>query len=461
MTSSVYMLISARPTRFLLALACLLCTGWIAVTPAFAQDDVVDEIVAIVGNEIILRSDVDGLVYGYMQQGQTAYSPELWREAMNQLIDQNVLTILAKRDTTIEVTDDQVDQALDQRIEQLTAQVGTQAQLEEIYGKSVVQIRADLREEFRDRLLAEQYQNRKLQQIKVTPSEVREWFNEIPQDSLPMVPAVIRAAHVVRYPEPSPEARADALEIITTIRDSIVTSDATIEEMAQLFSDDVASAQNGGRLQDFKLDDLVPEFAAVASRSPIGEISQVFETPFGYHILRVNSRRGDIVDFNHILIQIDRTKFDATGTITFLSTLRDSVLNHNVPFATIARRHSEEEISAQRGGRIVDPRTMERDLVLDALGPSWRSTIDTLEVDEISRPAEVELLDGEQAFHIVKLTSRVPAHRMNIETDYERIEQYVLQEKRSLVMREWLDQLRQDVYIEIRGKAEALSVAQN
>ncbi len=454
--------VRARLPRFLSVLTLLLLAGWMAALPAEAQDgEVVDEIVAIVGNDIILRSDVDGLVYGYIQQGRTTYSPELWREALEQLIDQHVLTILAERDTTIEVSDDEVDQALDQRIQQLTAQVGSQAQLEELYGKSVVQIRAELREEFRDRLLAEQYQNRKLQQIKITPSEVRAWFRQIPPDSLPTVPATIRASHVVRYPEPSPEARAEALEIITTIRDSIVTGGASLEEMAELFSDDAGSAQNGGRLQDFKLDDLVPEFAAVASRLPIGEISQVFETPFGYHILRVNSRRGDVVDFNHILIQIDRTKFDATGTIQFLSVLRDSVLHHNVPFETIARRHSQEQLSAQRGGRVVDPRTLERDLVLDALGPSWRSTIDTLEIGEISHPAEVELLDGDRAFHIVKLTRRVPEHTLSLETDYARIEQYALQEKRAVEMRKWLDQLRKEVYIEVRGKAAALNVARN
>lgn len=448
-------------TLFYASILCVLGGGLLVPPRAHAQDDVVDEIVAVVGDEIILRSDVDGMVFNALQQGQTSYSEDLWREALTQIIDQKVLAIMAERDTTITITDDQVTQALDQRIQQLTAQVGSEARLEEMYGQSLVQIRAELRDEFREQLLAEQYQNRKVQEIKVTPSEVSAWFRQIPQDSLPTLPTVIQASHIVKYPEPSPEARKEALEIITAIRDSIVAGGATIEEMAQQFSDDAASAAGGGLLEDFKLDDLVPEFAAMAARAPIGEITQPFETTFGYHIMRVNARRGDAVDFNHVLIQVDRSQFDASNTIATLNTLRDSIVTHNVPFETIARRHSEEDMSSLRGGRIVDPRTMERDLVLDALGPSWRSTLDTLEIGEISRPTQVELLNGDQAFHIVKLTRKTPSHRMDLATDYARIEQYVLQEKRARKMREWLDDLREDVYIETRGKAEALSVARN
>lgn len=462
MLSFLSVLRSSARTR-LMPLAAGLVALAAALLPAAAfaqQEQVVDEIVAVVGDQIILRSEVDGLVYSVMQQG-SPYSPELWREALNQLIDQEVLTIHAKRDTLITVNEDQVTQSLDQRIQQMTAQVGGTDRLEELYGQSIVQLRADLRDEVRDRLLAEQFQGRKVQSIKVTPSEVETWFEQIPVDSLPPVPEVVRVSHVVRYPQPSQEALAEAREIVSAIRDSVVSDVTPLEDLARRYSEDVGSAQEGGRIRDISLSDLVPEFAAVASRIPIGEVSEVFETEYGYHILRVNERRGDVVDFNHILIKIDQSRLDPSDTLDYLATLRDSVVAHSVPFEQVARRHSDETFTAQRGGRVVDPRSMERDLVLEALGPTWQRTLATLEESEISEPAAVELLDGQQAFHIVRLDRRTPAHRMNLETDYERIERFVLQEKRAEIIREWLDGLRKRVYVDVRGEARDLSMARN
>lgn len=429
--------------------------------PSGAQDlDVVDEIVAVVSDQIILKSEVDAMVANMMrQQPGFAYSEEIWLDALDQMINQEMMTVVARRDTTIIVTDEQVTQALDRRTQQMISQVGSQARLEELYGKSLVRIKAELRDEFRDQLLAEQIQQRKVQNIRITPTEVREWFHQFPTDSLPTLPEIVRVSHIVRYPAVTQQAKQDAREIIDTIRDSVVTTEATLEDMARQFSDDPGSAAAGGRIEDTNLGDLVPEFAAVASRIPVGEISQVFETPFGYHILRVNERRGEIVDFNHVLIQVDDSRIDPTETIDFLSSVRDSIVVRDMPFALMAKRHSEEQQSAQLGGRVLDPRTGERDLVLESLGPLWQAVLDTLDVGEISEPARVELQNERQAYHIVLLQRHTPAHTVSLETDYERIEQYALQEKQQRLMQRWYDQLRDDVYVDLRGKAKRISLA--
>ncbi len=423
-----------------------------SVHHAQAQEQVLDEIVAIVADQIILKSDIDGLVTGILQQQRMEYSDELWAEALNQLIDQKVMAEHAKRDTNITISEEQVDQALNDRITQMTQQVGSVDRIEEIYGKSLVQIRADLRTDFRERLLAEQLQGQKMRAIKVTPSEVNEWFSQFPTDSLPTLPEIIRVSHIVRYPTISQEAEDEALEIITTIRDSIMTGTSTLEAMATNYSEDVGSVNNGGRYAEMALGDLVPEFAAVASRIELGELSTPFKSQFGYHILRVNARRGDVVDFSHVLIKVDDSKADPTEAIEFLNVLRDSIITHNVPFELIARRHSEEATSSEIGGRLIDPSSGERDLFLEALGQKWKQVTDTLEVDEISFPEEVDLLDGSRAYHIVLLQRRVPPHRVDIETDYPRIEQLALQAKRTQEMRRWLDLLREDVYVELRGQ---------
>lgn len=446
----------------LLAVVLGLLVGSTSLIPStvHAQDErVIDEIVALVDGKIILRSDVDGYVLGLTQQQGMTYSDQLWMDALNQLIDQEVLTIHAQRDTTIQVTEDQVDQALNQRVRQLTSQVGSEQRLEEIYGKSIVQIKADLRKDFRDRLLAEQFRSRKMSNVRITPSEVERWFEQFPTDSLPTLPTTVRLSHIVRYPKASEQARKEALEIITSIRDSVTTGTSSFEDMARRFSDDTGSAADGGRISDISLDELVPEFAAVASRLPIGEISQPFETTFGFHVLRVNERRGDQVDFNHVLIRIDESQADPTQAIEYLSAVRDSILSRDIPFEVMARRNSEEASSAEMGGRVLDPQRGERDLFLNALGPSWQSTIDTMEVGEISQPAEAELLDGSRAYHIVELQKYAPEHRVSLGQDYQFIKERALQEKRSRVFREWIDRLREDVYIELRGKAERLSSA--
>jgi peptidyl-prolyl cis-trans isomerase SurA len=435
----------------------------ILLSPQRAQSQesgILDEIVAVVSDRIVLQSEVDAMVANLIQQQpQMTYSEEVWMDALEQIINQEILAVAARRDTNITVQEEQVDQALDQRIDQMIAQLGSQARLEELYGRSVVRIKADLRDDFRDQLLADQLRQTKIRDIRITPSEVEEWFEQFPSDSLPTIPPVVRVSHIVRFPEVTPAAKAEAREIITAIRDSIVAGGASFNEMAQRFSEDPGSASLGGRVEDTNLGDLVPEFGAVASRIEVGEVSQVFETPFGFHIVRVNDRRGENVDFNHILIQIDDSRIDPTETIAFLNSVRDSILTQGVPFELMAKRHSQEEQSAQLGGRVIDPRTGERDLVIANLGEMWQATLDTLQVGEISRPARVQLESDRQGYHIVKLIRRMEEHVVNLETDYERIEEFALQEKRARWMQDWIDDLREEIYVDLRGKAERIAVA--
>jgi peptidyl-prolyl cis-trans isomerase SurA len=305
-------------------------------------------------------------------------------------------------------------------------------------------------------MAAEELRTRKLRTIKITPSEVSTWFDRIPVDSLPTLPDVVRLAHVVRYPTVTEAARREAMEVISAIRDSVTSGRTPFERMAERFSEDPGSAQQGGRYENTRLSDLVPEFAAVAARITPGDISQIFETQFGLHILRVNARRGDVVDYNHVLITFDQSKADPTTAIALLKVLRDSVLVHKVPFEAIARRHSQEQFSAPRGGRVVDPNSGERDLYLEALGPDWRRTLALMKEGDLSEPAQAQLLDGRTAWHVILLQKRTATHRVNIETDYALIEQYALREKQSLTLREWVDVLKKSVFIELRGKGQAL-----
>ena len=448
------------PIRFLPVLLAILLIS--SIRPAQAQDEqILDEIVAVVGDYIILQSDVDGMVLGVMNQQQIAWSSELWTEALTQLVSEKVMVIHARRDTNIVVSDQEADQMLDAQISQIQQQVGGQARLEELYGKSLLEVKADLREDYRDRLMADRFRGNKMRGIKATPTDVRNWFEEIPTDSLPTIPDLVRVSHIVRLPQVTEEARNEAMEIMRAIRDSVVAGVSSMEEMAQAFSDDPGSASNGGLYEDMGLDEVVPEFAAVASRSPIGTYSRIFETQFGLHFLRVNTRRGDRIDYNHILITFDDRKVDDAPAVARLEVLRDSILAGRASFEALAREESEEELSKSQGGRVTDPSNGERNLYIEALGGLWQRTLATLESGDISEPAEVILLDGRRAWHIVRLDSRVLSHQVDIETDYELIEQRALQDKQIRIMDSWLDELRESVYIDYRGEARELGLASN
>lgn len=436
-----------RSGRLLVSLIAIL----IVSAAAIAQENrVMDEIVAVVEDDIILRSDVNAIVMSAIQQQGLEYSDELWEEGLMELVDQKVILAYAREDTNVVVTDDQVEQELDSRLSAIAAQAGSEQRLEELYGKSMVEIRAEMRDRVRDQLLAGEYQRMQFQGLKVTPSEVREWFSQFPQDSLPEMPQTVRVSHIVRFPEIDPAARAEARSICSVLRDSVANG-ASLEELARLFSDDPGSAQDGGRYESIRLSELVPEFGAVASTLEPGELSQVFETAFGFHFVRLNSRVGDIVDVNHILIRINESRILPGAAIDYLNAVRDSILQYDIPFEVMAKRHSEDEQSVSRGGQVVEPRSGERELPTEALGPLWVRTLSTLEEGEISEPAETQLLDGRTAYHIVRLERRREAHRVSIETDYARIEQFALQAKQARLRAEWIEQLSEDVFISIRA----------
>jgi peptidyl-prolyl cis-trans isomerase SurA len=440
----------------------VLLTG-LAVSPAHAQNvQVVDRIAAVVGDNLILKSEVDQLVRRQTRQQNQSYSHDLWMDALDQLVNQKLLAEKARRDTTITVSDQQLNSQLNRRIERLKQRAGGEAQLEKAYGKSILEIKERFREDLRGQILAQQLRRKRMQNINVTPSEVRRWFEEIPQDSLPRLPKTVRLSHVVRYPTPTEDARQEAKSLITSVRDSIVNGGASFEAMARQFSDPSAAGTPGGALTNVNLNDLVPEFAAVASRTPVGTVSQPFynESQNGYHILRITSKDGSTVDLNHILIKPE----SSTGSRVkeYLSAVRDTLLNNeDVPFELMARRHSEDDRTAENGGRVTDPQSGTRDLVLDRLGPSWKRTIEKLEPGDISQPTKVQLLNGDEAYHIVQLERRVPAHRANLKQDYERIRQFALREKRNRKMDEWSSQLKEEIYVDIRiSKSELTAMRQ-
>lgn len=421
--------------------------------------ETLDQIVAVVNDHVILKSDVDESVTDYMMQlrqqnnQMPPFSEELWYSVLQNMVERYVLLDKAREDSVV-VTDEQVNQQIDQRINQYISQVGSEAALERQVGKSIVQLRADLREDYRTEMIVGQYRQQKLSSVNITRPEVIEYFNNIPKDSLPTIPERVAVSQIVVTPEPMENARQEAFTLARQLRDSVLNHGKNIEELARRHSDG-PSAPRGGSLGMIPLNDLVPEYSAAAAALQPGEISEVVETSFGFHVIRLNKRQGDQIDTNHILIIMDNENYDDQSAINKLKQYRDSVLTHDdVTFAELARKYSEDPNTAPQGGRILNPQTGERFIPLNQLDPALYRIVLLLEEEgDISEPKEFNIGRGnnsKKAYRIVRLDKRIPEHVANLEQDYERIKQVALQEKQFKILQKWIKNLRDLVYIEYK-----------
>ncbi|MDR9409275.1 MAG: peptidylprolyl isomerase [Balneolaceae bacterium] len=425
--------------------------------PLLSQDaQVSDRIVAIVNDRIILKSDVDEEVQNYLRQarveGQTVnFSEDIWYSALQSMVDNYVLLQKAQIDSVV-VSDEQVNRMMDQRIQQLTRQAGSEQALENAFGQSLVEIRAEFREQFRDQLTAQRVQQTKIQEISITRPEVVNFFNKIPEDQIPIIPEQVAISQIVAIPPPLDDAREAAFQEALALRDSVTTGGKNFEEMAEKYSDG-PTGPRGGLLPLMPLDDLVANYSAAASALEPGEISEVIETQFGFHVIRLNRRVGDEIETNHILIEIGDESLNEEAAINKLEALRDSVLNHGESFDDLARRHSEDEQTAPLGGKIYDQQTGARLIPLDQLDPAlYRIVLLLDEEGQISEPKSYNPNNPNvnRAFRIVSLDRNVPEHRANLETDYDRIRQSALSQKQNRIMRQWIDELRNEVYVEFK-----------
>lgn len=419
------------------------------------QKQVADKIVAIVNDRIILKSDVDNEVRQYMQQAeldnqQVSFSEELWYSALESMVDNHVMLEKAEMDSVV-VSDEVVNRAMDERIRQMVRQAGSEEALERALGNSLVQIRAEFRETFREQMVTQQLQQKRMERVEITRPEVREFFNEIPEEQLPTIPEQVEVSQIVITPPELDDARNIALQRAQAIRDSIINKGMDFEEMARKHSAG-PSAPRGGLLPMMPLGDLVANYSAAAAALEPGEISEVVRTDFGYHVIRLNRRQGDSIETNHILIEIDEESVDDDFAINKLEMLRDSVLNHGKRFRDLARVHSEDEATRASGGRIINRETGERRLTIGQLEPSlYRIVLLLDEEGDISDPRPFTMPgSNKRAYRIVRLDRHIAEHVANLEDDYDQIRNIALQRKQMRELSKWLEDIRKDVYVEYK-----------
>lgn len=416
-----------------------------------------DQIVALVNNTPILKSDIDNDVANYLRQAESygqpiSFTPDIWYQFLETSIENLLLLEKAKIDSII-VPDERVNRQMDQRVDQLIQQAGSERALEQAFGKSIIQVKADFRDDFREQMITETVRTNKISTISIARPEVVEFFNSIPKDSLPTIPEQVSLSQIVILPPAKQDAEQASFEFASLLRDSIITHGIPLEVLAKRHSDG-PSKPRGGLLPMMSLNDLVSEYSAAASALQQGQISEVVKTDFGFHVIELIRRVGDQIETRHILISVDASELDDDYAINRLNEIRDSLMTMpQLGFSGFAKRVSEDPITKVAGGKVTDPQTGDRLIPLNRLEPAlYRAVLLMDEVGTISepKPFNPNNANSGKAYRIVRLDRQIPEHVASLEEDYERLKSIALQQKQYRLYAEWIEKLREDVYIEYR-----------
>lgn len=406
---------------------------------------VIDKIIAKVDNYIVLKSDLENAYFNYLSSGNSA-TPGAKCRILGQLISQKLMVAKAEIDSVI-VTEIEVDANLENRMQVILSQYGgSPEQLEEYYGKTIDEIKADIRDDIKQQLVVQRMQSTITEGLRVTPEDVRKFFNKIPQDSLPYFSKEVEVAQIVRIPTVSKEAKQLLKNQLSAYRDRILAGES-FEELAREYSQG-PSAKFGGNLGYAQRGVMAPEFEAAALKLKPGEISQPFETAFGIHIVQLIDRRGNEYNSRHILLQPKPTEGDVQRTKDYLDSLKSQILTDTITFEKAAKEYSEDQYTSGRGGYFSDNLGGTRVSVED-LDPVVFFTIDSMEVGTISKPITFRTDEGKEAVRILYYKSSIQPHQANLKDDWQKIQAATLNEKQSRILDKWFNKARGDVFISI------------
>lgn len=423
----------ARVPRRLLVL-------WLMPALLVAQPEVLDRTVAVIGKETILLSELNAEIefYAFNMRVDPA-TPGLAAKTLDALIDQKLILAKAQDDTTLYVSEDEVDRSLEGMIAQRAQQAGGERRLEEIYGMPVGRMRREWRDEMRKYLLADKLTRKKTGETQCSRREVEEFFTTY-RDSLPPVKEELELYHIFREPKLSDAVRNSGLNQARFIMDSI-KANGDFADFAKRYSADGGSGANGGDLGWVRRGEFVKEFEEAVFALKDSQFADVVETKFGFHVIQLLERRGDAVHVRHILFRAERDSVSINETISFLKSLKDSVKN-GANFSELAKRYSEDKESAMLGGLIGR-------YTIDQFEDALIVAVSNLATGEISDPISVS--DGTtKGYHIIWLKDRTQEHAMNLTTDWKRIEQLAISFKSNMMYRSWVKQLREEIYWESR-----------
>jgi len=414
---------------------------------SFAQDNevIIDRIIAKVDDYIILKSELERSYLDFLSRGELRGSNAKC-QILQQLVVNKMLVAQSEIDS-IYVDDAEVNSNLDRRMSIMSQQFGGEEAIEKAYGKSLNQIRAEIFENIKEQLTIQRMQSELTASLKVTPSEVKKFFKDIPQDSLPYFSTEVSIAQIIREAVPGKEQKDKVRDQMLDIR-SQLESGISFEILARKYSQDPGSAANGGQLGFYSRGELAPEYEAAALSMKPGEVSMPVETQFGFHLIQLQEKRGNTFRTRHILITPQPNQEDYQLAENYLDSIRTRIMLDSVTFQSAAKEHSDDQTTSSAGGFFQDESGALR-LPAEQLDPNIFFTIDTMKIGNITKPLRFQNKDGSYAYRIIYYKDRVAPHLANLEIDYQKIAAATLANKKNIVLSKWFEKARGNVFIEV------------
>lgn len=437
---------------------CLLLLFVLTICHSGLMGQSIDQIWAVLDEEVILQSDIERQYDYYLKNGKKD-DGTLKCTIFENLLSSKLLLAKAKIDS-LTVSENQVEEELNQRVNSILRQLGgSTEELERIYGKTIIELKIELRPDIKDQMMVEEMKKKIFAKNEITPKEVKEYFNSIPKDSLPFLPAEVEMSHIVLKPKASEKAQQEAKEKLDKLRQRILNKEIKFEDAAALNSMDYASAKDGGSLGKFGKGQMVPEFEEVVYNMQVGQVSKVFQSPFGYHIIRLEGRNLDEIEARHILIRPEISSADEKICIEKLRRIRNAVKRDSIKFASAAELNSDDPYTKNNGGRVTAPGGDFR-VPLDKLDADLYLKIDNMKEGEISEPLEMISTQGDfsKSWHIIWLQKRTAPHKANLKDDYQKFAQTAKQSKQNEILNNWFIKTKKQVFIEIKPNECAQSL---
>lgn len=407
---------------------------------------IIDKIVGIVGNEIIMMSDIENQ-YIQMQSQQMEITPNTRCEILEDLMYQKLLYVQAQKDS-IEVTTKEVDMELDRRLSVFINQIGSEQKLEEYFGKTIKAIKDDLRSTIEEQMMAQKVQQKIIGDIKVTPSEVKKYFESLPADSIPTIEAYYELSEIVIKPEVSKEDKEKVIAELNKIRERIQNGES-FSTMAVLYSEDPGSAMKGGELGFVSKTDLVPEFSQVAFNltSPL-DVSPVVETEYGFHIIQMIEKKGNMMNFRHILMKPKVSMEALEAADKKANEVYNILKSDTISFIDAVKKYSNGD-SKSSDGKVMNPYFGDAHMTDDFLDPYTKMAVSSLKEGEFSKPFLSSDNKGIRVIKIIRLDLDVKEHKANMKDDYLTIQKYALEDKNSKLVDKWVKDKVKSVYIKV------------
>jgi len=412
-----------------------------------AQDKVIDQIVAVVGSNPILKSDIETQAIQMQAQGVTTQGDQKC-EILEQLLEQKLLLAEADLDTMIIVSDNQINQQMDRRMSYFIENIGSEKEVEKYFSKSINQLKAEMSETIKEQLKTEQMQAKIIAKVTATPSEVRQFFRQLPSKDIPEIGSQMEYAQITILPAITEKAD---LEVKAKLRDfkKRVENGDNFATLAIMYSEDPGSARNGGEMDYVGRARLDPAFATEAFNLKPNQVSKVVKSEYGYHIIQLIDRKGEKIKCRHILLRpkLDPKELDLAKNR--IDSIADFVRKGKITWEQASFMYSSDKNTRNNGGLVTSDKTGSSKFTLDELDPEVSKVITTMNIGETSRPFISIDKNFMQVYKIVKLLNKTTSHKANLQEDYQNLSEMFLTKKKEETYRKWIAKQQSKTYIHV------------